>query len=83
MFCLPNASPAPFLLMLQGAVELIPVALCHLLTRKRILEQEIHRLLKKKAVNSYICCWHDVSRNKVLDSARKHKPSNTGLKLPT
>lgn len=80
MFCLPNASPAPFLLMLQGAVELIPVALCHLLTRKRILNRKKRRSCKRCCKS---CCWHDISRNKVLDSARKHKPSNTGLKLPT
>lgn len=37
MFWSPNVCPAPFLLMLQEVVELIPVALCHRLTRKRIL----------------------------------------------
>lgn len=36
---LPNAWPVPFLLMLQEAVELSPVALCHLLTRNRILHR--------------------------------------------
>lgn len=37
---LPDVCPAPSLLMVPEVVELIPVVLCHLLTRKRILKRK-------------------------------------------